>query len=174
VIVELPSVAAGGAATATGALVFGIGTEANNSLGSATILSTDPNFGTINVTFQGVQYPASALDSGSNAFYFTDSALNLCAQGTPGQGFFCSNANLSATITTLANAQLTANFTIADASTMFTANPSAGAYPQLAGPIGATQSQTFDFGVTYYYGRNVFAAIETRNAGGTTGPYLAY
>ena len=174
VIVELPSVAAGGAATATGALVFGIGTEANNSLGSATILSTDPNLGTIDVTFQGVQYPQSTLDSGSNAYYFTDSSLSACASGTPGQGFFCTNANLSATIATLSNTPLTANFTVGDASAMFTANPDLGAYPQLAGPVGAMQSQTFDFGITYFYGRNVFAAIETRNAGGATGPYVAY
>ena len=93
---------------------------------------------------------------------------------SPGEGFFCSAANLSATITTLTNVPLTANFTIGDASAMFTANPDVAAYPQLAAPIGAMQSQTFDFGLPYYYGRNVFAAIETRDAGGTTGPYFAY
>jgi hypothetical protein len=174
VIVELPSVASQGAATATGALVFGIGTEANNGLGSASILSTDPNVGTIQVTFNGVHYPQSALDSGSSAYFLTDGSLSPCAAGTPGEGFFCTAANLSATITTLANTQLTANFTVGDASTMFAANPSFAAFPQLAAPAGAMASQTFDFGITYFYGRNVFSALETRNAGGTTGPYFAY
>jgi hypothetical protein len=174
VIIELPGVSAGGAASATGALVFGIGTESNNGFGNATVLQTDPGSGTINVTFKGVQYPLSAIDSGSNAFYFTDSALGVCAQGTAGAGFFCTSTNLSATITTLTSTQLAANFTIGSATTMFTSNPAAAAYPQLAGPIGATSSQTFDFGLPYFYGRNIFTAIEGHNAGGSTGPFVAY
>lgn len=174
VIIELPSVSAGGAATATGALVFGIGTESNNTFGNATVLQTDPGSGTITVTFRGVQYPLSALDSGSNAFYFTDSALGVCAQGTAGAGFFCTSTNLSATITTLASAQLAANFTIGNATTMIVSNPMAAAFPQLAGPIGAANPQTFDFGLPYFYGRNVFTAIEGHSAGGSTGPFVAY
>jgi len=174
VIVELPSVAAGGAATVTGALVFGIGTESNNALGGATILATDSGSGTVTVTFGGIQYPLSALDSGSNALYFNDNSLSLCAAGTPGDGFFCTAANLQANIATRANTQLVANFTIGNATTMIENNPMAAAYPQLAGPIGAVQSQTFDFGLPYFYGRNVFNAIETLPAGGTIGPYIAY
>ena len=50
----------------------------------------------------------------------------------------------------------------------------AAAYPQLAGPIGATQSQTFDFGLPYFYGRNIFTAIEGHGAGPSTGPFVAY
>ncbi len=174
VIVELPTVAAGGAATATGALVFGIGTESNNGLGSATIFDTDPNAGTITVTFNGTQYPLSALDSGSNALYFNDSSLSVCASGTAGDGFFCTAANLSATIKTLAGTQATASFTIGDATTMIENDPTAAAFPQLGGPIGTMESETFDFGLPYFYNRKVFTAIEGMKAGGTTGPYVAY
>jgi hypothetical protein len=174
IIIELPGVAAGGAATATGALVFGIGTQSNNALGSATILATDPGSGTLNVTFGGTAYPLSALDSGSNAFYFSDSALSVCAQGTAGAGFFCTAANISTTITTQSNTQLAANFTIADATATVQANPMATAFPQLAGPIGAMQSQTFDFGLPYFYSRNVFTAIENTTAAGVQGPWVAY
>lgn len=175
VIVELPSVAANGATTATGSLVFGIGTQSNNALGSsATMLATDANAGTITVTFNNTQYPLSILDSGSNAFFFTDSSLSVVPNGTAGAGFYGTVANLSATITTLAGAQLAANFTVGDATSMFQAVPNGTAFPQLAGPIGATQTQTFDFGLPYFYGRNVYAALETRSAGGTMGPYFAY
>ena len=174
VIIELPSVAAGGAASANGYLVFGIGTESNNTFGNATILETDPIMGTINVTFGGTPYPVSFLDSGSNAYYFTDNSLSLCASGTAGDGFFCQAANLSATITTLANTQLTANFTIGNATTMIQGNPTAAAYPQLAGPIGASDPQSFDFGLPYFYGRNVYTANEGMSAAGSTGPFVAY
>jgi hypothetical protein len=174
VIIELENAAAGGATSVSGSLVFGIGTESNNAFGTATVLQTDPNLGTLDVTFGGTEYGASVLDTGSNAFYFTDSSLSQCAQDTDGYGFFCTAANLTATITTASNTQLTASFSIADATTMFQALPDAAAYPQLAGPIGSADATTFDFGLPYFYGRNVFVAIEGASAGGTTGPFFAY
>ncbi len=171
VIVELPSVAAAGAPTATGALVFGIGTETNNALGSATILTADPTYGDIDVTFNGTDYPSSFLDSGSNAYYFNDSSLTPCAADTSAAGFYCSTANLSATLAGNNGTQLVASFTVGDASTM-----SGAALPQLAGPVGSNANFTgvFDFGLPYFYGRNVFTAIEGTSAGGTEGPYFAY
>jgi hypothetical protein len=175
VIVELPSAAPGGLIHATGALVFGIGTAANNTLGEAVsaILATNPGSGTVTVTFNGVQYPLSAIDSGSNALYFTDGSLSVCAPGTPGAGFFCTPANLSATLATINSTQLTANFTAGDATAMLQNNPTGAVFPQLAGPIGAANAQTFDFGLPFFYGRDVYTAIEGRPAG-QTGPYIAY
>jgi hypothetical protein len=176
VIVELPSVAASGAITVTGALVFGIGTESNNGLGSATVLTADTTFGDIDATFNGADYPSSFLDSGSNANYFTDNSLSVCAMGTAGAGFFCSSANLSATLTGQNGNQLVASFTVGDATAMHEANPNAAALPQLAGPAGTNPnfSGVFDLGLPYFYGRNVFTAINGAPAGGTEGPYYAY
>jgi hypothetical protein len=173
VIVELPSVPASGADTVTGALVFGIGTQSNNGLGSATVLTTDTNSGLLNVNFNGTSYPMSYLDSGSNADYFTDSALSVCATGTAGAGFYCTAATLTATLHGVNNAALTANFSIANASTMFTTAPNGTAFAQLGGPIPIA-AQTFDFGLPYHYGRNVFTAIEGHNTPGGMGPYIAY
>ena len=180
VIVELPSVPANGAATATGALVFGIGTASNNSLGSATPLATDPNTGTITVSFNGSTLSQSFLDSGSDAYIFTDSSLSACAANSVGSGFYCETtpANLSATIKTVAGMQLAANFTVGDATSMFQIMPLPTALPQLGAPLtapaGSPLPPTFDFGLPFFYGRNVYTAIETRTAGGVTGPYFAY
>ncbi|HWZ61701.1 MAG TPA: DUF3443 family protein [Steroidobacteraceae bacterium] len=176
VIVELPSVAANGATSATGALVFGIGTESNNALGSATIITLDTSsgVGAFDVTFNSTDYPGSILDSGSNALFFDDSALTTCAQGTTGAGFYCTAANLTATITGTNGTQLTASFSVGDAATMFNATANGAAFPQLAGSPGTMLGQLFDFGLPYFYGRNVFTAIEGMSAGGTQGPYYAY
>jgi hypothetical protein len=177
VIVELPIVAANGATSATGALVFGIGTESNNTLGSATIITLDTSsgVGAFDVTFNSADYPGSILDSGSNALFFTDNALTTCAQGTVGAGFYCTAANLTAIITGTNGTQLTASFSVGDATTMFDASPNGAAFPQLAGSPGTTSlAQVFDFGLPYFYGRNVFTAIEGMSAAGTQGPYYAY
>ncbi|HUO19208.1 MAG TPA: DUF3443 domain-containing protein [Steroidobacteraceae bacterium] len=172
VIVELPGVAANGAVSATGALVFGIGTQTNNALGTATVLATDGTTGALDVTFGGTDYPISLLDSGSSALIFNDNALSVCPTGSNGAGFYCTPANLSATITTASNMQLAASFSVGNAGTMLQQN--LAAYPQLAAPLGTAAPQTFDFGLPYFYNRNVFVAIEGMNAGGATGPFFAY
>ena len=73
VIVELPAVT-GAEATVTGSLIFGIGTQSNNSLGNATVYTIDPSTGNISTVFNGKTFQdASFLDTGSNAIYFLDS-----------------------------------------------------------------------------------------------------
>jgi len=176
VIVELPSVAANGAASATGALVFGIGTQTNNALGSATVITVDTSsgVGAFDVSFNSTDYPGSLFDSGTNALAFNDSALTPCT-GNPGPLFYCTVAsNLTATITGANGAQLTATFSVGDATSMMEALPNGAAFPQLAGPAGTTLGGIFDFGLPYFFGRNIFTAIEGMSAGGTQGPYYAY
>jgi hypothetical protein len=64
VIVELPSPPAGGTASLTGgALVFGIDTESNNALGSATVLLIDGVTGFVQASFNGSVGLNAALDS---------------------------------------------------------------------------------------------------------------
>ena len=82
VIIELPAVAASGAATVTGTLVFGIGTQSNNAVaGGVTVLTTDANgYITTNVTSLGQNDTMSYFDSGSNALYFDDSNIPNCTE----------------------------------------------------------------------------------------------
>jgi hypothetical protein len=176
VIIELPAVGASGAATLTGSLVFGIGTQANNALAAgATILTTDPYYGYVSVNFIGTNFPQSYLDSGSNAFYFNDSSLVSCGQSSNAVGFFCSTAsNLQATITGNNGNQSTPTFSIANAQTLFTGNPTFAAFDNLGGPAGTDGSQVFAFGLPFFFGRNVYTAMENTSAGGTNGPYFAF
>jgi Protein of unknown function (DUF3443) len=176
VIIELPAVGATGAATVTGTLVFGIGTQSNNALAAgATILTTDSYHGFVSVNFIGTNFPQSYLDSGSNAFYLNDSSLVNCGQSSNAVGFFCSTANnLQATITGNNGNQATPTFSIANAQTLFTSSPTFAAFDNLGGPAGTDGSQVFAFGLPFFYGRNVYTAMENTNAGGTNGPYFAF
>jgi hypothetical protein len=45
--------------------------------------------------------------------------------------------------------------------------------PLLAGPAFVT-STIFDWGLPFFYGRNVYAAVEQQSTPGGTGPYIAY
>ncbi len=79
VIVEMPPVSNTGSGSATGTLVFGIGTQSNNKLAASQTFTTDA-FGDLNnSTFNGSRLTAF-FDSGSNAYFFADSTLAAVRQ----------------------------------------------------------------------------------------------
>src|SRR6185312_12947874 len=79
VIVEFPSVPEG-SSTASGTLIFGIGTQGNNMLNATTMLTANPSYGDVNATYtthggQQQFLPYSYFDTGSNAYYFADDSI---------------------------------------------------------------------------------------------------
>ncbi len=171
-VLELPAVTTNGTATATGQLLFGIGTQSNNALGSATIIMTDSN-GYFSTTFNGSTLASSVLDSGSNGLYFYDSSIPSCTTQT---GFDCptSTLSLAATIASTVNTTATSvSFNVANAETILAANNNGNnALPALAG--SAAPSIGFDFGLPFFYGRSVFTAIQNVSTPGGTGPFVAF
>jgi len=170
VIIELPPIPATGAATVSGSLVFGIGTRANNALGSAVVFPVDPARGTFTTVYKSQQLRESFLDSGSNAFFFPDATIPLCPSGD----FYCpgSTLNLSATIQATNGTAADINFDVGNAISLLQNNPNAAAFNSLAGPIGLPNS--FDWGLPFYFGRNVYSAFSGRTAAGIPGPYIAF
>jgi len=172
VIIQLPSVPDTGASMMSGSIIFGIGTQADNALGSATVLPTNPSTGTIVTNFNGHAYTSSYIDSGSNGIFFGINAFPICTGIA--QGFYCPNAtqNLSATLQGTSQASSNVNFIVANADQTFGANPTFNAFDDLSAPSGDTI--TFAWGSNFFYGRTVYTAIEQRNTPGGQGPYFAF
>lgn len=184
VIVELPAVSADTVATSiTGYLVFGIGTESNNGLGSATVYSVDPTYGNFTTEFEGEEYyDSSFLDSGSDALYFDPTNTDLVNEGCTDNEFYCpaSPEAFSATNEGFSNgASSQVNFTVANADSFFDnqADDADGVFNGLAGPF----SGVFDWGLPFFYGLNVYTAIDCQsqpiNCQATpagAGPFWAY
>jgi hypothetical protein len=175
VIIELPSVPAGGAAkTLDGSLVFGIGTQANNAIGSATVIGVDPGTANFTTVYNGTSYNASFIDSGSNAYFFADAGTPVCTDPVAA-GFYCPavTKSLSATIQGRNGRSAAIGFSLANATGLVTGNPGFAAL----GSLGAPQisANSFDWGLPFFYGRNVFIAIDGANTpGGGVGPYIAF
>jgi hypothetical protein len=183
-IVELPTISSGGQNNVTGSLVFGIGTQSNNGLGSAKVFPTDPTGATVGLAgafttiFSGTQPFTGFIDSGSNGlFIFNDSTpgLTVCSDS----GFFCSNLSNLAVQNQGYQGSPTANVNgvnIVSADTLLAGNFTA--YNNLAGPscTGPGCSEVWDWGLPFFFGRNVFTAIEDapQAAPGGTAPYFAY
>ena len=169
VIVEMPPVSNNGAGSATGTLVFGIGTQSNNALAAAKTFTTDAAGDLNNSTFNGSTLSAF-FDSGSNAYFFTDSTLTSC--GSNLSGFYCPSTaqTLSVTVVGLNGVSAVASIDVLSAATLFS-NTSNFAFNDLAGQIGA--SGTFDIGLPFFYGRNIYFGID-QSANGGQAPFVGY
>jgi len=192
VIVELPAVSGGSAATVKGSLIFGIGTETNNQLSnSATVFtlvcdsfSTIFESQTLGITDpMKCTGPASFIDSGSNGLFFPDNSIATCSNSTPFgdlSEFYCPTSlqNLSATNedpNTTSTTKKT-NFSVNNALNLFTAAPTDAAFGTLTGlnPPGFG----FDWGLPFFYGVHVYSAIDGQTVSTPMGlpspPWWAY
>lgn len=161
VSVHLPRVPLGGSESVTGALVLGIGTADNNQLGHAEVFV--PNAaGFVQTLYQGRTLPAF-LDTGTNSLFFADPELPRC--GT----MYCPSepASRTATITASNSASQEIEFTLD------TLQMPLGA---LAAAIGGGTStyRYFNWGLPFFFGRIVHAAIEGAETPGGVGPYWAF
>lgn len=167
VIIQLPSVS-GASASVTGSMIFGIGTQSNNGLGSAQVFPVNSS-AEFNTSFKGKSYSAF-VDSGSNALFFLDSTATGLQTCSSNSGFYCpsSTQNLSA-ITSSGSPSQTINFSIANADSLFS-NRGDFVFAELGGP----NPGTFDWGLPFFFGRSVFTAIEARSTPAGIGPFWAY
>ncbi len=166
VVVAMPAVPAGGATTLAGALIFGIDTQTNNQIGTATVYAADArgNFATV---YKDKTLSESFLDSGSNGFFFPDASISLCSLSP---GFYCPSATLSLSAvntSTVSGVSAAVNFTVENLQAL---DPGVRA-ASVGGSFGAT---AFDWGMPFFYGRDVFVAIEGAPTLHGTGPYWAY
>jgi hypothetical protein len=167
VIIELPSISATGAGLVNGSLVFGIGTQSNNGLGTATVFALNSQ-GDLTTIYNNQTLGSSFIDSGSNGLFFTDASLTKCTKAV---GFYCptSTQSFSAVIQ---SGGITTNvsFSIASVETLTQSN--AAAFNDIGGPNSTANS--FDWGLPFFFGRNVFVAIEGQTTAAGTGPFVAF
>lgn len=182
-IISLPAVAAGGASSVIGSVYFGIGTQTNNGLGSATILTTTNSSsslgpGLLIAGYRGRNLDQSFLDTGSNSYFFVDSTIPNCTAAQEAS-YYCPNPSLSISVTLSGTngASKSGNFTLYNADSLLnsvnSALPGIGDNPKIASNL-IPYINSFDFGLPFFYGRNVYTALEGRTASGTVGPYVAF
>jgi hypothetical protein len=163
VILELPAVGDTGASNPGGGLlVFGIGTQSNNGLGSATQVPLNTTTGFVSATLNGTPLSDSYIDSGSNGNFFVSSLTPCGAPNTPNAGFYCPSSTMSQNATLGAD-NLAANFDVANANTLFQSGNTE--FNNVGGTIGDPKS--LDLGLPFFFGRNIYTAWSPQ-------PYFAY
>ena len=172
-LIQFPAVSSAGQTTATGALVLGIGTRANNAVGSAVAYGVNASTGLLSTTYNGRTYSRSAFDSGSNFYFFTDAALPTCTSSSA-TAFYCppTARDLSAVITGSNGVSGTVAFRIANANALFTTSVNTAVLPDIGATLGSSNS--FLWGMPFFYGRSVFTSLSGAATPLGVGPFVAF
>jgi hypothetical protein len=170
VAIQLPDVDPAGAPSASGSLIFGIGTAPNNALGSAQVITISAFNGTFTTTYAGQALKTSFIDSGSVCYGFPDATIPQCTGAAT--AFYCpaTTLDLTATNTGANNVSIVTPFKVANTTQLW--NGTNTAFDDLA--ITAFTPGYFDWGLSFFYGRTVFTAINGADTPAGPGPYFAY
>ena len=173
VLVQLPGVPLGGQPSVNGSLVLGIGTRSNNAPSGVTAYPADST-AEFTTVFNGVTAANSFIDSGSNALYFSGPA-SLPDCGGNFTGFYCpaqalgTALNLSATnLGAFGSPSGAVPFRIGNfVSLTNTGN-------NVFSEVGGSEFGGFDWGLPFFFGRNVFVGLDGTSSSLGSGPYWAY
>lgn len=174
VIVELPSVSPGGATSAVGSLVLGIGTRTNNIVAPGVTAYATDGSGEILTTIGTAPTYSAIIDSGSNGYFFTPppayaSQLISCPTNTY---WFCPSSTVTINNATIKGASGSQSGTVSFEIGNFTilTNSTNNVFSN----IGGNAPGIFDWGLPFYFGRNVYVGIEGTSSSLGSGPYFAY
>ncbi|MBB5192865.1 hypothetical protein HNQ50_003619 [Silvimonas terrae] len=175
VMIVMPAVGSSGAVTATGSLVFGIGTQSNNALSGVTQYPTsivgDVYIGVNTVSGMGF------FDTGSNLLFLPSSVAAACPSGTNSAGpdFFCPTTTVNPVIAIAGyNSSMSPSssitLSIASANTLFASNNRA--FSNVGGPNSLSE---IDLGFPFNYGRSFYLGFNTNTSTNTATPgYVAF
>lgn len=181
VILDLPRLPNHVATSATGSLIFGIGTRSNNALSGVTVFPLD-DAANLETIYNNTSHIAF-MDSGSNALFFGTPTGSM-PECRDEQGFltglYCPalGKNLTATVVgaTEGSPSETIGFTILNANTLF-ANPANFVFDNLGGPNPPASSEdipVFDWGLPFFFGRSVYYSMEGANTPAGNMLYVAF
>lgn len=173
VIIELPAVAVTSPQpSVSGSMIFGIGTQSDNGLGSAQVFTLDQNTSGFTTTYSNVAYPGSFIDSGSNGIFFLDATTTGMPVCSDTAFWYCPTSTTPTpfNVTNQATGGTPQAFSFSVGNFDQLTAGSNAAINGLAGP----NSGIFDFGLPFFYGRNVYTSIAGTTAPGGQTPYWAY
>ncbi|HEX7684740.1 MAG TPA: DUF3443 domain-containing protein [Trinickia sp.] len=174
VILSMPAIGPNGQATVAGTLTFGINTQSNNALPSSVTKLATNAYGDVNATFNNSNVTAF-FDSGSNAYFFTDSTLSNCTGNA--SAFYCPPSTVTRPVTVANYNQSSPGAANGLAVSMSVGNAtqllSNGNYAlnNLAGDLGS--SSFVDLGMPFFYGRTVYYGMDQTGSGGAS-PFIAF
>jgi hypothetical protein len=174
VLLELPAIADSGAASPSGSLIFGIGTQANNKIIHEQVYSASADgFGAFSTKLGARTYDGAFFDSGTSDLSFASDEIIECSGQS--QPYYCPTGTqtLSAELRGdgASGKSGTVGFKVANISVLFDSSQSTTAFDDIADAEGLGAG-TFDWGLPIFFGHRMFFAIDGASTPNGTGPYF--
>jgi hypothetical protein len=174
-VMELPAIPSTGAASVTGALVFGVGTRDNNRIEGESVYRANTQFtGEVVTHFEGTTYPMSFFDSGSGYLLFT-SGLPACSGSL--SSFYCpaTTQSFGVVFTGTDGKTGTGRFQVGNGATLLGQDPAPAALSDIAiFDVGGLGQGYFDWGLPFFYDHRMFSVLDGATTPYGTGPYYAF
>ena len=175
--IQLAAVPATGRGHSTGTLFFGVGTQGNNSLGSARLFTLDA-FGTFVTNFEGAS-DIAFIDSGSNAYFFPSRFAADLRRRTrlllPQVGRQSDLGSPDRNHRRAQRRERERGIHGRQCRPGIRDQRFAPAGPcRLHCVLGGGLGGTFDWGLPFFYGRTVYVLFEGQPLGSTAGPAVGF
>ncbi len=170
VLVQLPGIPAEGTPSVNGNLILGIGTQSNNIPSSVSTYAAD-QYGDFTTIFNGTIYD-SFIDTGSNALFFPRPSTTLLPNCSfPNAAWFCPSSIISLSATTVGASGSPSGVVPFQIGNLYSLLSSPN---NVFNNIGGDLPGWFDWGLPFFFGRNVYLGLEGSRSSLGIGPYWAY
>jgi hypothetical protein len=194
VVIKMPQIpdTQQGAISATGELILGLDTAANNSVpvGASKVYlgvsdTTSDSYLGIKTTYNNHVYTNSYLDTGSNGMFFYDASIAACSSKLDQSYWYCPQTpmrNLSADLSDgepLGRSGYPVQFGVSNKDILLSLsenlafNTLAGAVNTLTNGAYVPDTKTFAWGMPFFYGKTVYLSI-WEMPGAENGPWYAW
>ena len=171
VVFDVPASPEGSATEIVGTLTFGVGTAANNRIPGAQILRLDTS-GLFTTRYNGIEFPESYIDSGTETYILADDGLDRCAGM---RWAFCVSParTMQAAMIGMDGKEVPVRFTVGDYRAALDRH--VGAWDGFA-EAAEESSRAFVWGAPFFLRRRValvFDGRTTSDVPGVAGPFYA-
>ena len=178
VLLHFPAISAGGSASVSGTLTFGIDTQGDNMLSQRGLGFYSTSANQLMANFNGVTAVPTILDTGSAAYYFDDPAIARCSGGPAPSTMFCPGGTLAlgAQVTGYNGVQSTVSFDVANAIALLGQSPTMYEFNDLGQSSAsyAALGGMLDLGLPFFFGRDVAIVFDGAQTLEGSGPAIAF
>lgn len=167
-----PAIPAGGAASVTGTMTFGIDTQSNNASGTGTEIPVGFT-ATVNTLYNG-QMMGAIVDSGTGTYSLPETPIAQCPSSWSSITWFCpaEPTTVTASMMLTPDSNFDVQFNIANA--MSELGNSNAAHEGVGEDVSLFGVSLFDIGMPFFYGKTITFSIEKSDDffDGSPTPYL--
>lgn len=173
ITISFPNISNSGDNNVTGVLNFGVNTNTQNTVTTNNVYQANLSQGLplFSSTYNGNSYYAF-LDTGTNTLSLTNPNVTQC--GSPYTGFLCPSSQTTLNLSNLNSQNQPIPTTINIANTISLLNTGNSVFNNIGTSLSFSGANIIDYGLPYFFGKNVQIVFNGANSNLGNGPFWAW